>query len=64
MTSAPPDDAILVEWWLCCRRTFDNNALHKGFDSLVVLASWLIWKERNHIVFHGVSKLPDTQFGR
>jgi hypothetical protein len=25
---------------------------HKGFDTLVVLISWLIWKQRNDRVFN------------
>ena len=37
--------AILAEWWRIPRDA------RKGFDSLVVLVSWLLWKERNNRTF-------------
>ena len=30
----------------------------KGFDSVVLLTSWLMWKERNSRVFQRVSSSP------
>jgi len=34
--------------------------MRKGFDSLVVLVAWSIWKERNQRVFQKV-QLPPTE---
>jgi len=42
--------AILAEWWTAARKRIPRDA-RKGFDSLVVLVSWLLWKERNNRTF-------------
>jgi hypothetical protein len=51
-------DEVFEDWW----RT---SSLHvqeqqrKGFNSLVVLGVWVIWKHRNMCVFNGV--VPNVQ---
>ena len=37
-------------WWTGARKRFPRSS-RKGFDSLVVLVSWLLWKERNNRTF-------------
>jgi hypothetical protein len=32
--------------------------LRKGFDSMVLLVTWMIWKERNHRAFDSSCTLP------
>ncbi|WVZ89536.1 hypothetical protein U9M48_035920, partial [Paspalum notatum var. saurae] len=45
-------------WWFRASRTLPKE-LRKGFNSLVVLVSWELWKHRNACVFEGAS--PDLQ---
>jgi len=40
----------LGSWWLRQRRRLDNDA-RPPFDSLMLLISWAIWKERNNRTF-------------
>lgn len=37
----------LVAWW--------KQELQKGFNTLVVLGAWTIWKTRNNVVFNNLS---------
>jgi hypothetical protein len=46
-----------VNWWLQAR-TLVPNAFRRGFDSLVLLVSWEVWKERNRRTFNGNSRTP------
>jgi hypothetical protein len=48
---APDHDANLPDWW-CDSRKRVPKAQRKGFDSMVVLACWGLWKERNRRVFN------------
>jgi hypothetical protein len=32
--------------------------MRKGFDYLVILGSWLLWKERNRRGFNGITCTP------
>jgi hypothetical protein len=41
---------MLIEWWPDSRRRVPHQ-LRKGFDSLVLLMVWTLWKERNNRVF-------------
>uniref|UniRef100_A0A0A8YAU8 Uncharacterized protein n=1 Tax=Arundo donax TaxID=35708 RepID=A0A0A8YAU8_ARUDO len=43
----------IVDWWLPARKQVLGS-----FDSLVVLGSWLIWKERNNRVFNLCATVP------
>ena len=45
-----PHHLIFFDWW-CHSRKRVAKELRKGFDSLVVLVGWLLWKERNQRVF-------------
>jgi hypothetical protein len=47
---APSPDDSLLDWWLRTRDTFPET-LRRSFDSLVLLVSWCLWKERNHRTF-------------
>ena len=40
----------LAVWWAAARKRIPRDT-RKGFDSLVVLVSWLLWKERNNRTF-------------
>jgi hypothetical protein len=49
-----PHDGLFEEW----RRTVILRVpaqLKKGFNSLVVMGMWVIWKHRNSCVFNGVT---------
>jgi hypothetical protein len=52
---APQPSAVgFFDWWQQAGSTLDKGA-KKGFDSLVMLGAWILWKERNDIVFNGAS---------
>ena len=50
----PSDVSRLVGWWQDSRVVLPQN-LRRGFDSLVVLVSWTLWKERNVRTFDNTS---------
>lgn len=56
---APTGSVRLPEWWLPNRKLIQRDT-RKGFDSLVILVLWSIWKERNNRVFNRASLLPAT----
>jgi hypothetical protein len=41
------------DWWQQAGNAF-NKVVGRGFNSLVMLGAWILWKERNDIVFNGV----------
>ena len=43
-------DESLADWWSRSRKRL-QKADRKCFDSLVILTSWMIWKERNARIF-------------
>lgn len=51
---APSRDDKLVNWWLRCRGMLgaDSRAV---FDSVLLLATWCVWKERNNRTFNRVA---------
>jgi hypothetical protein len=46
-----------IDWWLLFRLQLES-AKRKGFDSLIILGAWCIWKERNQRVFYGDDRTP------
>jgi hypothetical protein len=36
-----------------------HTTVQRGFDSLVVLRAWTIWKARNDVVFNGIAPRVD-----
>ncbi|KAJ1269315.1 hypothetical protein BS78_07G202400, partial [Paspalum vaginatum] len=52
-------DNIFIEWWHQAAQQVPRQS-HKGFNSLVVLVAWWIWKHRNGCVFEGASPSFDS----
>ncbi|PUZ56628.1 hypothetical protein GQ55_5G341000 [Panicum hallii var. hallii] len=47
------EDELLV-WWLQSRKRLAKS-MRRGFDILIMLTVWKIWRERNNRVFNGVA---------
>jgi hypothetical protein len=47
-------DVVFQDWWRKAEQKVPNSK-RKGFNSLVILVSWRLWKQRNTCVFDGVS---------
>jgi hypothetical protein len=47
-------DELFEDWWRMESLRVPGQ-LKKGFNSLVVLGTWVIWKHRNSCVFNGVA---------
>jgi len=60
MQSLPQSpNSNFVDWWNDGRKTFEK-ADRRCFDTLVILTSWIIWKERNRRTFdHANSTVED-----
>jgi hypothetical protein len=57
--AAPPQLASsLLDWWLSERDRLPQ-ALQRSFDSLVLLVTWCLWKERNWHTFDRRSVSPN-----
>ncbi|WVZ53201.1 hypothetical protein U9M48_004174 [Paspalum notatum var. saurae] len=56
--SPPEASSRLTSWWSQSSRALPKDA-RKGFNSLVILVSWELWKHRNACVFEGVR--PDVR---
>jgi hypothetical protein len=54
---SPMASDSMVDWWLRVRLEH-NIDIRKGFDSLVLLTAWCIWREHNQRVFYGLLKRP------
>jgi len=46
----PQHDDEIVDWWLQQRMRLQAEA-REVFDSVLMLASWMLWKERNNRTF-------------
>ena len=53
----PSPDLSFIGWWLQARKGFDKRS-KRGFDSVVLLTVWMIWKERNNRVFRRKASMP------
>ena len=53
----PSDDSCLVDWWQSTRSSIPKR-FRRSFDSLVLLVSWMVWKERNRRTFDSITKTP------
>jgi hypothetical protein len=51
----PAQDAALAPWWLAGHKSLPKER-RRGFDSLVTLVWWNIWRERNSRVFNDAMK--------
>ena len=59
----PRDGDSLIEWWPDARRRAPPRS-RKGFDSLVILFVWSLWKERNGRVFQRSAEMVNLVFRR
>jgi hypothetical protein len=46
------NDTVFEDWWRHSSQQVEGQA-RKGFNSLVILGAWVIWKHRNQCVFCG-----------
>jgi hypothetical protein len=53
-----PSTTRFFAWWQQAGSSF-NKEVGQGFNSLVMLGAWILWKQRNNIVFNGVSPRLD-----
>uniref|UniRef100_A0A0A8XWC3 Uncharacterized protein n=1 Tax=Arundo donax TaxID=35708 RepID=A0A0A8XWC3_ARUDO len=49
------DDVVFQEWWRQAQRQVPKP-LRKGFNSLVILVAWTLWKLRNRCVRRSAAK--------
>jgi hypothetical protein len=49
-----PMGGVFQDWW-CASSSHVQEQLRKGFNSLVMLGVWVIWKQRNSCVFNGAT---------
>lgn len=56
-TLAPLNDLSFFDWWMAASNRVDG-LVKKGFDSILILGAWTIWKHRNRYVFDGIT--PDV----
>jgi hypothetical protein len=52
-------DVLFQDWWRKAEQKVPNSQ-RKGFNSLVILVSWRLWKQRNACVFDGVPRVSAT----
>lgn len=53
----PSAEARLLDQWIAARAEVPAD-FRKGFNSLVLMVAWFIWKECNRRVFDSVARLP------
>ncbi|WVZ61528.1 hypothetical protein U9M48_011389 [Paspalum notatum var. saurae] len=59
----PGNHLSFVDWWLQARKGL-LKMVRRGFDSLILLVAWVIWKERNKRVFRRRAALLWTVISR
>jgi hypothetical protein len=52
----PTIDDTLQGWWQQARGVIAGKKKRKKLNSLVILITWSIWRERNSRIFYKVSK--------
>ena len=55
----PTSSSRFCSWWKRTATSLEKS-LRKGFNSLVILVSWELWKHRNACVFDGVRPQAQT----
>ena len=50
----PQARTSVVDWWLNNQGQLGQQC-RKGFDTLLILGAWCLWKERNRRVFDNVA---------
>jgi hypothetical protein len=53
-----PEDMIFQDWWRNAEGQVSKEK-KKGFNTMVILVAWWLWKDRNTCVFDGAS--PSTR---
>jgi hypothetical protein len=48
-------EASFKSWWHASSLRVQDEQQRKGFNSLVMLGAWIIWKHRNQCVFDGLA---------
>jgi hypothetical protein len=48
------DDLVFQEWWSGAECQVPKTQ-RKGFNSMVILVAWWLWRHRNACVFYGIS---------
>lgn len=46
-----PGDMVFAQWWHSAEASTGGD-LHKGFNTLVILVAWMLWKQCNDIVLN------------
>jgi len=52
---SPAQDDSFYDWWLASRKQVPKIK-RRGFDELVLLVGWMLWKERNARTFRGETR--------
>jgi hypothetical protein len=53
-------DSTLKAWWEAERQLVHKKD-RRGFDALVMLTAWMLWKQRNARVFNNVRQQCNVQ---
>lgn len=56
-----PSFSSTEDWWLLVRKQVPK-ALRRDFDTVVILAHWKIWKEKNSRIFEGMQHTTEEVF--
>jgi hypothetical protein len=53
--SSESTDDSFEGWWHASSMRVQEQQLRKGFNSMIVLGAWIIWKHWNRCVFYGLA---------